>query len=257
MVTSGVVGPFSDRVLLITGAGSGIGAATAARFAELGGRAAFVDRDYDAAAERADAYPGSLAVACDVRDEAQVAKTVSIVAERLSRIDYLVNCAGVIDHGAIEDWTSERWRRVMDTHMGGCFNFTRSVVPRMRSQGSGAIVNVSSISAFVAQRNNAPYGAAKGAMIGFTRQLARDLAPSIRVNAVAPGRVRTGLTEPLFASRADGDVEAGAMQAARFNPQHRVAEAQEIAGPICFLLSPDASFITGAVLVVDGGEMIS
>jgi 3-oxoacyl-[acyl-carrier protein] reductase len=115
-------------------------------------------------------------------------------------------------------------------------------------------VNVASVAALVAQPNNAPYGAAKGAIMAFSRQLALDLAPDIRVNAVAPGRVRTGMTEPLYTQRGGGDYEKGAKLAGQHNVQNRVGEPEEIAAPVCFLLSDEASFITGTLLVVDGGE---
>jgi NAD(P)-dependent dehydrogenase (short-subunit alcohol dehydrogenase family) len=114
-------------------------------------------------------------------------------------------------------------------------------------------VNVASVAAVKAQSGNAPYGAAKGAIAAFSRQLARDVAPEIRVNTVAPGRTRTGMTEPLMIARA-GSVEQGMISFGQGNLQKRVAEPEEIAAPVCFLLSSEASFITGALLAVDGGE---
>jgi len=123
----------------------------------------------------------------------------------------------------------------------------------MRGRGGGAIVNVASVAALKSQSGNAPYGAAKGAIAAFSRQLARDAAPLIRVNTVAPGRTRTGMTEPLMIARA-GSVEQGLLTFGQGNLQKRVAEPEEIAAPVCFLLSAEASFVTGALLVVDGGE---
>jgi NAD(P)-dependent dehydrogenase (short-subunit alcohol dehydrogenase family) len=123
----------------------------------------------------------------------------------------------------------------------------------MRKRAAGAIVNVASVAALKAQSGNAPYGAAKGAILAFSRQLARDAAPEVRVNTVAPGRTRTGMTEPLMIERA-GSVERGSIMFGQANLQKRVGEPEEIAAPVCFLLSDEASFITGALLTVDGGE---
>ena len=138
----------------------------------------------------------------------------------------------------------EDWDRMMKVHAGGTFLVCKYVLPMMRQQGGGSIVNIASTAALTANNNNAPYGAAKAAIIGFSRQIAREGAPEVRVNTVAPGRVRTGMTEPLFAGRG-ASAEEGAKQFGMANMQQRVADADELAAPICFLLSDDASFITG------------
>ena len=153
----------------------------------------------------------------------------------------------------IGDWSFEQWQRMMTVHAGGTFLVCREIVPVMRAQGAGSIVNVASVAALVGQANNVPYGAAKGAIMAFSRQLAREVAPDIRVNTVAPGRVRTGMTEPIMIERA-GSIEKGATAFGQSNLQKRVAEPEEIAAPVCFLLSDEASFITGTLLVADGGE---
>jgi NAD(P)-dependent dehydrogenase (short-subunit alcohol dehydrogenase family) len=249
-------GRFEGQVLLATGAGSGIAAATARRFASEGGRVAVLDLAGDLAEAVAAELEGSAGFACDVASEEQVADVVRRAHEQLGRIDCVFNAAGIADFDPIVEWSLERWNRMLAIHLGGTFLVTKYTVPVMRAVGKGAMVNVASVAAIVAQPANSPYGAAKAGIAGFTRQLARELAPEIRVNVVAPGRIRTGMTEPLYTMRGGGSYEEGARMAAEFNVMKRVAEPEEIGSVVCFLLSDDASFITGQTIVADGGEVI-
>jgi NAD(P)-dependent dehydrogenase (short-subunit alcohol dehydrogenase family) len=244
---------FDGRVLLATGGASGLAAAVARRFTAEGGRVAVVDRDADKAEAVAAELDGAIAFAADVSDEDAVARTVRQAGEQLGRIDCVFNAAGHAEFGPLDEWSLERWTRMLTVHAGGTFLVCKHVLAGMRERGSGSIVNVASVAALVAQSGNAPYGAAKGAILSFSRQLAREVAPEIRVNTIVPGRTRTGMTEPLMIARA-GSVEKGSEMFGQGNLQKRVAEPEELAAPVCFLLSDEASFITGTELIVDGGE---
>jgi NAD(P)-dependent dehydrogenase (short-subunit alcohol dehydrogenase family) len=244
---------FDNKVLLATGGASGLAAATATRFTEEGGKVAVVDRDADRAEAVADKLDGAIAFGCDVSDEAAVAAVVSKVEQHFGSIDGVFNAAGHAEFGPLSEWPFERWQRMMTVHAGGTFLVCREVLPGMVSRGRGAIVNVASVAALVGQSGNAPYGAAKGAIVSFTKQLAKEAAPAVRANVIAPGRTRTGMTEPIMIERA-GDLAKGSEMFGQGNLQKRVAEPEEIAAPVCFLLSDDASFITGALLIADGGE---
>ena len=245
---------FAGRVLFATGAGSGIAAATARQFSAEGGRVAVADIDGERAAEIAASLDGAIGIRCDVSDEDSVNAAVAGTRNRLGRIDAVLNAAGHADFGPIGDFSLDRWNRMMAVHATGTFLVCKAAVPALRAQGGGSIVNVSSIAAHVGRMNLVAYTAAKGAILSMSRQLALELAGDrIRVNVVAPGVVRTGLTEAAYVERGDGDFDRGAAQVVADTPQKRIAAPEEIAAPICFLLSDEASFCTGAVLTPDGG----
>lgn len=244
---------FENRVLLATGGASGLARATAARFTAEGGKVAVVDRDAERAEAVAGELDGAIAFSCDVADEAAVSAVVQKVEQHFGAIDGVFNAAGHAEFGPLGEWSFESWQKMLTVHAGGTFLVCREVLPGMLQRGRGSIVNVASVAALVGQSGNAPYGAAKGAILSFTKQLAREAAPAVRVNCVAPGRTRTGMTEPLMIARS-GSVEKGAEAFGQGNLQKRVAEPEEIAAPVCFLLSDDAGFMTGSLLVADGGE---
>jgi 3-oxoacyl-[acyl-carrier protein] reductase len=244
-----VGGRFSGKVLFATGAGSGIAAATARRFASEGGRVAVIDLDAERAGAVADELPGSVAIGCDVADEESVRRAVGRAQEELGRIDCVLNAAGYVQFAPIEELSLDDWNRMLAVHLTGTFLVCRETLPLVR-EASGSIVNLASVTALVARPMLAAYSAAKGGIIAFSRQLALDAGGrGVRVNVVAPGSVRTPLTADVY----------GATQAdtGRFVPpssiQARISEPEEIAASVCFLLSDEASFFTGAVLVPDGG----
>ena len=263
---------FKEKVLFATGGASGIGAAVARQFSAEGGRVAVVDLDGRRARAVASTLPGSIGLAADVSDETAVREAVAETNDRLGGIDGILTAAGYADFGPIQEWSLERWNRLLAVHVTGTFLVCKHTLPSIRLRGGGSLVLVSSVAAFVAQptnappgvakalfaSDNAPYGAAKAAVVGFARHLARDVAPDgIRVNVVAPGSVRTEMTIPLYSKRGGGDYDKGAKWSAASNAQNRVAEPEEIAAPACFLLSTESSFITGQVLVPDGGQVVT
>lgn len=245
---------FSGKTLLVTGGGSGIGAAIARRFASEGGKVAIVDRHEENAKAVAATLPSSIAIALDVSDEARVQAAVATTRATFGGIHCLVNAAGYIVTHPIESFPVDDWNALLLTHVGGTMMFCKHVIPVMREQGGGSIVNFSSTSALMASNHNGPYAAAKSAIIGFTRQVSLEAGPIIRVNAIAPGRIKTPFTIPIYTKAAGGNMEEGLRRAGQGNILKRMAEPEEIAAPVCFLLSDEASFITGTTLVADGGQ---
>jgi NAD(P)-dependent dehydrogenase (short-subunit alcohol dehydrogenase family) len=234
---------FGGKVLFATGAGSGLAAATARRFAADGGRVAVVDLDLERAEAVASELDGSAAFACDVSDEASVGAAVRDARDRLGRIDCVLNSAGYVKFTPIEELSVEEWNRLLAVHLTGTFLVCKATLPVLRDAGGGSIVNLASTSALLARPHLAAYAAAKGGVISFSRQLALDAAAdNVRVNVLAPGSVRTPMTDSVYS---EGQVPH-AIQA-------RLGEPEEIAAAACFLLSDDASFFTAAMLVADGG----
>src|SRR5207247_4043837 len=179
------------RVLLATGAGSGIGAATARRYAAEGGRVAVADLDLERAEAVATQLEGSISLACDVSDEESVQQAVAEVQRRLGRIDAVLNSAGYVKFAPIEELSLEDWNRMLAVHLTGAFLVCRATLAHLRATGNGAIVNFASSTALVARPNLAAYSAAQGGIVAFSRQLALEAGPEVRVNVLAPGSVRT------------------------------------------------------------------
>lgn len=247
-----------NKVAVITGGGAGIGRATCELFAEEGAAVVIAERDAQtgrAVAEHIQSKGGqALFVQTDVSDEASIQHMVAEAVRVFGRLNILVNNAAVFVLRGIEA-TPEEWRQILDVNVMGPALVAKHVVPEMRRAGGGAIVNLSSISSFIAQPKFVTYNTTKAAIANMTRCMALDLAPdNIRVNAVAPGAVWTQIVERQC--REAGMDRAAADKEPSWGGAHmiqRIAEPREIAYAILFLASDEASFITAENLMVDGG----
>lgn len=243
-----------NRVALITGAGAGIGRASALAFARAGLRVCVTDLDAARAAAVVDEIEAeggtAISASLDVAEEEQAVQVVSEVVARLGSLDVLVNNAGIGARMATVDLSAERWERVLDVGLSGTFFCAKAAAKHMIAQRRGAIVNVASIMGLTGGGlyPNPAYHAVKGALVNLTRAWALEWAPfEIRVNAVAPAFVRTALVEPLMADPAMRQAIIDA------TPLGRLVEPEEVAACIVFLASDAAAMITGHTLPIDGG----
>jgi NAD(P)-dependent dehydrogenase (short-subunit alcohol dehydrogenase family) len=250
-------GRLANRVVLVTGGGSGIGEAICVRFAQEGGEVVVTTRNPDHLARSVErvaavAAQAPLGLQMDVTDAGSVTSAVDAVIERFDRIDVLCANAGVDlpRAPAIQDVTDDEWERVMAVNVTGMFLVTRACVPHIPD--GGAVVTIGSINSFVAWPNNVPYTTTKGAVLQFTRALAIDLAPRrIRANCVCPGVIDTPLTREFIDAAPDPDELVREYEAVA--PLGRMGTAEEVANAALFLASDEASFVTGTALLVDGG----
>jgi NAD(P)-dependent dehydrogenase (short-subunit alcohol dehydrogenase family) len=243
----------SQRAALVTGGGSGIGEATAERLAADGWRVAVLDAREGAADAVADRLPGAVALTADVGDDAALAGAVTAAVTALGGLGAVVAAAGIARSSDTHDTTLEEWELVLRVNLTGTFLTLKHTIPHLLD-GGGAIVTVGSVASLVAAGPSPSYDASKSGVLGLTRAVAAEYAErGVRANCVCPGKVRTGLIANTEALSGPSARQAPAPSARVEPPLTRLAEAAEIAGVIAFLVSADATFITGAAIPVDGG----
>src|SRR5438876_4368148 len=245
-----IMSPLADQVAVVTGAGRGIGRAIALKFAAAGADIVCVPRT----AENAEKVAGEVralgrkawAHALDVADSKAVAETGGKILAETGRVDILVNNAGITRDGLVMRLSEADWDTVLDTNLKGAFLFTRALARALLKQRSGRIINVSSIIGLIGNAGQSNYAASKAALIGFTKSVARELAPrGITVNALAPGFIETDMTAALS--------EELRRELLRKIPLNCFGQPEDIAHAALYLAGPAARYITGQVLVVDGG----
>jgi meso-butanediol dehydrogenase/(S,S)-butanediol dehydrogenase/diacetyl reductase len=249
-----MAGKLDNKVAIVTAGGSGIGAATVRRFAREGAAVVIADlsgsRAEQVRAEVAGAGARVAALKMDVADPQAIEATIKMALDSFGRLDVLFNNAGMAEVSLIHETTLESWERVMAVTLTGTFLGLKYAIPIMRRQGGGAVINTASISGIHGDYAMASYNAAKAGVINLTRTAALENAKhGIRVNCVCPGAINTRVAQILGKDRAD---EFRRVMGAA-HPIGRMGEAEEIANMVTFLASDEASFITGASFVVDGG----
>lgn len=255
-------GRLAGRTVLVTGAGSGLGRATADLCAAAGARVALADIDPDAVHEAA-VDIGSRGATCtsvlmDVTDLGSVEAAVARAREVIGPMDTLVHSAGIAGDGTVLTVSQADWSRVLDVNLTGAFHAARAVLPGMLESGRGSIVFIASVGGLVGVPAIAPYAAAKGGVIALTRQMALDFAEhGVRVNAICPGTVPTPLVLGSYASKGIVNAEdptAGLAEAARRRyPLGRLGTPRDVANYALFLAGTESEWITGSVVTVDGG----
>lgn len=246
---------FEGKIAVVTGAGAGIGRASAVLLASLGASVAVVDIDRTSAREAVEeilARGGkSVPVIANVATAEGAQQVAEAVSKNLGGLDILHNNAGIQTYGTVESTPEALWDKTLDVNLKSYFLVSQACIPLMRQRGGGAIINTSSVQALASQASVAAYSASKAAIPGLTRSMAVDLAPSIRVNCVLPGSVDTPM---LHAAIDDApDPATTWKEVERMHLLGRVAQPEEIASVVAFLASSGASFMTGAAVVVDGG----
>jgi len=242
----------AEGVVIVTGANRGIGRALARDVAAAGWPVAMVGRSLEKLEEARSELPAEAAVRCyaaDIADWDQVQAAVEAIQGDFEGIHGLVNNAGITRDGLLVRMSPEDWKAVLDVNLNGTFFFTRSVAPIMMRQRSGRIVNISSVIGLIGNAGQANYAASKAGIVAMTKSVARELGGrGVTCNAIAPGFIETDMTAEL-----PDKVRADMLQRI---PLKRLGQVEDLSGAVRFLLSPDAAWITGQTLVVDGGMVM-
>lgn len=252
---------FTDRVVLITGGGSGLGRASAVRLAEEGAKLALVDVSEQGLAATVAALPDgteAITVVADVSKEADVDAYVAQTLERFGRIDGFFNNAGIEGRQNLtEDFTADEFDKVVAINLRGVFLGLEKVLKVMREQGSGMVVNTASVGGITGIGNQSGYAAAKHGVVGLTRNSGIEYGQyGIRINAIAPGAIWTPMVENSMKQLDPENPRKAAEEFIQINPTKRYGEANEIASVVAFLLSDDAAYVNAVVLPIDGGQSI-
>jgi NAD(P)-dependent dehydrogenase (short-subunit alcohol dehydrogenase family) len=244
----------AGRVAFVTGGAQGIGRAIVERFLAEGALVALVDVDQVAAAETVVALGSTgrlVALTCDVTSEHGVRDAVEATIGQFGGLDILINNAGINSYGEATTMTEGEWDRLFDVDLKASWLCAKHTLPALETSGRGSIVNIASIHALMTTKGFFPYAAAKSAVLGLTRSLALDYGTSnVRANAVCPGYVRTRLMQDWLDLQDDPGVEARVIEQ---QPLGRIGEPAEVASLVAFLASDESSYITGAVISIDGG----
>ena len=246
---------FAGRTAIVTGASRGVGRATALRLAEAGANVVVNYLSNDVEAQETvemciNQGVGAIAVRADVSDFAGASEIAKQTLDRFGRIDMLVCNAGIWDGAPIEEMSEELWNKVINTNLKSAWAMAKACVPAMKKRDNASIVFVSSTSGQRGEANYSNYSASKGGQISFTKALASELCPKIRVNAVAPGWIETSMVRDVF------EDENYKQSVLRSIPLNRMATTDDVALSICFLLSDWARHITGEILNVNGGSVL-
>ena len=256
---------FEGQVVVITGAARGIGTACAQRFAQEGAHVVCLDllaeENEAVAAECAALGAESLALTCNVTEPESVGACIEAALERWGRVDTLITSAGIYTGSPLPEVSLEQWQRLIDINLTGVFLCNQAVAPAMMEQGSGSIINISSMAGKTSWPSTAEYSASKTGVIGLTRSVAMELAPyGVTANAVCPGNTLTEMVRKVAERQGEQLGMTGPEwleMRANDCPMNRMAEPWEIAGVCAFLASQDSRYITGQALEVDGGLVMS
>lgn len=234
--------------MIVTGGAKGIGAACVRLFSNAGYNVAIFDIDADAGEFGGE---GFLYQRCDVSDEGQVKISVEAVKDVFGGVDVLVNNASIQTYGTVTETVLEEWDRVMNVNLKSAFLCSRYALPHMVEKGSGVVINIASVQAFLSQQKVAAYTTAKSAILGLTRSIAVDYAPGIRCVAVCPGTIDTPMLRNAIAL--SPDPEEVMRECEHMHLTKRIGTPEEVAELVFFLASPQAAFITGQAIRIDGG----